>query len=110
MDELDRRVVADHRWHHLEVEVPGKRLRLVWVQAVAEPQGEDGDMRIAHREVARIGLDLDDVAHELVPRVDVEAVILAQACREVEPRAVHVARGFQHDATYRAALAGTARD
>jgi hypothetical protein len=88
MDQLKGRVVAHHRRHHLEVQVARQRLRLVRVEAVREAQGEDRDVGVADGEVAHVRLDLDDVAHELVAGVAVEAVVFAEPGREVEARSV----------------------
>ena len=91
MDELERRVVSGDRRHHLEVEVARKRLRLLGIQAVAEAHDQDCDAGVARREVTHIGLDLDDVADELVVGVRVEPVMLPDVRRHVEPRTVDVA-------------------
>jgi len=107
MGELERGVVARHRWHQLQVEVLGERLRLVSVEAVAESQHEDVDARVASGEVVHVGLDLDVVAHELMARVAVEAVVLAQSRRQVDSRSVHMARGLEDETRHRAAFPGT---
>jgi hypothetical protein len=90
VDQLDRGVVPDHGRHHFEVEVASERLRLIRVEAVADSEREDRDVRVADAEVAHIRLDLHDVAHELVSRVGVESMVLTQAGRQVETRPVHV--------------------
>ena len=85
MDELDCRIMRGDRRHDLEVEVARKRLGFLRIQAVAETHDEDRDVGIARREVAHVGLDLDDVADELVVGVRVEPVILANVRGQVEP-------------------------
>jgi len=88
VDHLQRRVVTRDRRHQLEIEVSRQRLGLIRVEAVAETQRQQVDAGVSDREVGDIGLHLDDVADELVLRVGVETMVLAQAGGQVEPRAV----------------------
>jgi hypothetical protein len=110
MRELEGRIEPGHGRHDLEVQVPGQGLRLVSVEAIPETKHEDVDAGVACGEVGDVGLDLDDVAYELVARVAVEAVVLAQAGRQVDPRPVDVAGRLEDEARHRAALSGTARE
>ena len=54
VNQLQRRVVADHGRHDLEVQISRQGLRLVGIEAVGETQGEDRDARIADREITDI--------------------------------------------------------
>ncbi len=78
MDELERRIVARDRRDDFEVEVASERLGLLRVEAVGKAEHNYRNLGIAQREIADVGLDLDDVAHELVARVGVQAVVLPQ--------------------------------
>ncbi len=91
MNQLQDGVVPGHRRHELEVEVPGQRLGLVRVKAVAEAERQQIDAGVAVGEVRYVRLDLDDVANELVLRVRIEPVVLAKVGLQVGTRSVHVA-------------------
>ena len=65
MNQLQDGVVPGHCRHELEVEVPGQRLGLVWVEAVAETQRQEIDAGVAVGEVGYVRLDFDDVANEI---------------------------------------------